>query len=161
MYLIMYFKKFKLIKIFTNNLIFQLSCQFHIYYLAGTAEKFWLMSYLSFRAWDPHETYGSWYWGQMESFYPKKFLVKVCEKKFFFLVPPQEIFLFWLILTFSKFNHNLDQILSTDFKFHEKISIRLKVRAFWIIRNFFFIKIFIYKPNVIIYWFYFFLTNGH
>ena len=49
---------------------------------------------LSFRAWDPDETYGGWYWTQMMSFYQKNFAIGVCEKNIFFFGPWEIFFLF-------------------------------------------------------------------
>jgi hypothetical protein len=46
---------------------------------------------LSFRAWDPDETYGEGYWNQMTSCHEKIFAIEVCEKTIFFLAPPKNM----------------------------------------------------------------------
>ncbi len=48
--------------------------------------------YLKFRALDPYETYGGWYWTPIEGFYEKNFSIEVCEKNFVFETAPPSIF---------------------------------------------------------------------
>ena len=98
---------------------------------------FFSMLYLSFRTWDPHETYGQWYWIQILSFDEKIFVIGVCEKKSFFKSPPLRFFWLLLVFRFLEFCHNLHRISSRDFKFHRKICIRSRVITFWIFVPFF------------------------
>ena len=71
------------------------------------------------------------------AFIQKNLRSEFANKKKFFVKPPQGKFLLLMVLTMLKFSHNLNQILSKDFKFHENICIRSKVTAFWIIYLFF------------------------